>query len=327
MPLAGTTEDGRIQLVHGSKTILAPENARWALKGDLRANATFVRWAPNYRISRRAEPEYLADPGRPFEASIAANYVPRSNAIRAQSGDGLRYYWPGTSGKHEVLVAAWIVNGEISQVVAQGLDPAKGRAVAKFSLSKEDAAGQPVLLMWAGGRFFAPLRQFADTIDSAALMAAMTDDWDALKSLVDAQPKLGSKLATDGGSLLHLVAQAGASRVLAGLVSADPKARLKTKELNLTPIDLAAGNGREGVVEFLLQNGFSGDVADKESRTPILRAALGGHDGVVALLLKARCESGCRIIRKAASAERSRRSWLHRCCPSSGPGGEDAIER
>lgn len=285
--VAAVTEEGRIQVMRDGKLVEVPKKARWSLEGDLRRNAAFLYWSPNYWIKRRSEPDQIKDAAHPFEASVRVHYAPLSNKMTEFAGAGLRHAWPATSGSRELLVVAWIVGGKIAQVEVDGLDPRNGIAQATFMLSGEDAAGQPVLLLWSGGRFFAPLPQFADTIDPDALMAALLDDWQALEPLVRANPKLGVKATSENVPLLHLAAEAGALSVVEGLVAADPKARPRIKDRKTSPMDWAAAKGRVRTVEHLLAKRFEVDSKDKDARTPLLHACSQGHTQVAALLLKA----------------------------------------
>jgi len=286
-PVAAVTEEGRIQVTREGKLVDVPKKARWLLEGDLRSNAAFLRWSPSYSINRRSEPDQIKDAGHPFVGSVSVHYAPLSNKLTEFAGAGLRHSWPATTGMKEVLVFAWIVGGKITQVDVDGLDPTKGSAYTNFMLTREEAVGQPVLLLWAGGRFFAPLPQFADSIDAEALMAAMLDDWQGLEPLVRANPKLGSKATREDVPLLHLAAEAGALSVVEGLVAADPKARPRIKDRKTGPMDWAAANGRVKTLERLLEKGFDKNAKDKDDRTPLLGACSRGHTDVVAILLKA----------------------------------------
>jgi TonB family protein len=296
--VVSVTEEGRIQAMREGKLVEVPKKARWSLEGDLRSNAAFLFWSPNYSIRRRSESELIAMAGHPFYASVSAHYAPLSNKMTAWAGEGLRHSWPETKGAREILVMAWIAGGKITQVEVNGLAPTRGAVDAAFLLTREEAAGQPVLLLWADGKFSAPLTQFADMIDAEALMAAMLDDWAGLEPLVRANPKLGSKTTRGGLPLLHLAAEAGALSVVEGLVAADPKGRPRIKDSKTGPMEWAAHKGRASTVERLLEKGFDKNAKDKDTRTALLRACSGGHTEVVAVLLKAGADADIESLDK-----------------------------
>lgn len=63
----------------------------------------------------------------------------------------------------------------------------------------------------------------------------------------------------------------------------------------MTPLHLAALNGREDVVRFLISKKALIDIEDAEENTPLHSAARGGHLGVVTLLLNAAAASGSAV--------------------------------
>jgi TonB family protein len=287
LPVSAVTEDGKIQAIRDGKTVDVPKKARWLLEGDIRHNAALLNWSPRYTLKRRREPDQMKDAGHPYEASVTTHFAPSSNQMTEWAGAGLRQHWPATTGKREAIVVVWVVGGNVTQVGVDGLDPAKGVAKTDFVLTSEEAAGQPIMLLWSVGRFVAPVPAFADGIDATALMAAMLDDWRSLEPLVRANPQLGSAATTANIPLLHMAAEAGALTVVEGLVAADAKARPKIKDLKTSATEWAAEKGRTRMVELLLAKGFDKNAADKDSRTALLRACSAGHSEVVALLLKA----------------------------------------
>lgn len=52
----------------------------------------------------------------------------------------------------------------------------------------------------------------------------------------------------------------------------------------LTPLGVAARDGLEGVVSFLLEKGADLDARDSSGRTPLAWATMKGHRGVIMML-------------------------------------------
>ncbi len=124
----------------------------------------------------------------------------------------------------------------------------------------------------------------ADQSFNRAISAACRNDALAdLLLLLEGRPS-ALHMQTPFGSLLHIAASSGSSRVVTYLLSqgADPNARGGT--FNGSPLNSAASNGHESIVLELLRSGATMDTSEPE-RNPLFGAVYGGHLQVVKLLV------------------------------------------
>ncbi|KAI9862248.1 MAG: hypothetical protein M1813_004723 [Trichoglossum hirsutum] len=156
-------------------------------------------------------------------------------------------------------------------------------------LFEQDSTGQTPLsiAMEQGYKEIIKILNFYDVNDSGeayALLGATTAGINRLSRLLGAGAQPDSK-GKDGQTPLSWAAQNGREAVVELLL--EKGAQLDSKdEGSRTPLSWAAENGHGTVVELLLEKGAQPDSKDKGSRTPLSWAAENGHGTVVELLLE-----------------------------------------
>ena len=280
VPIVGASKAGGLLVGESGAEREVPEKTEWRLRGDVRENAVRFKWNPRYSLFRVPDPDALA-PERPHRARAFIMDIEESQAAQNRYGPNLREIWPGADLARAVVVGAWIVGGEITQILVIAAPNQSGREL-RFELREQEAAGQMALLLWADGQFLSPTQAAGSALTPQQFAAAMLDDWEGLKPAVEQGAKLGALSFEGGMTLLEAAAKAGALRVVQALLSQAEKNWSGAGSL----LHEAAGTGRMEMVTALLKAGVKKDAQDGEGATALFRAAQYGHTPIVRLLLE-----------------------------------------
>jgi ankyrin repeat protein len=213
----------------------APPAVKWSLVGDLRKDTTLVFPTPWYYIAE--QPPMIDAPG-----------IRHTAVIRVDN------YWPWEKAdlREGLMVVVWIVDGKpvlVSPVPAQIKNPPNSIAATQaLDLRPEMVHGHPVILLLKNNQFIAPSDRFGDARDEIArkMNLGLLAEAEALAEKLppDDQP------TASGTTLLHCAAAAGHRRLVEILLAHGINARRETARLS--PLHLAAGNGRLEIVDAIL---------------------------------------------------------------------------
>lgn len=298
LPLVAV-EHGQMILQDGMQTQVAPPNAIWHLAGDIRANAKYFRWSPEYSISRPTSDP--TDPQAPWLGSVWITHDPpqvaierseiKDAAVREQfdrnkpGPSSFLEDWPAGESFRGILICAWLIDGRVTAVRVMTepstADERGFRCNPTFALTDEGARGQPIVTCWADGRFIAPEPLFDHVPTQAALVDILFDDPEGLEQSIR-RARITS-YSRDRGTLAHYAAEAGSTRALQVLLGRRASlATTPTEDGIALPLNWAVGNGRSGAVAQLLDT-----LAQANTRLQPLRIAiLVGHRATVGQLLQ-----------------------------------------
>lgn len=298
LPFAGV--DGEMLLVAGADgPVPAPASARWTLLGDLRSHAPLLLGAPRYRLERdprhdngqhRAyvRVDHLIDVASPRSA-IKDFSLRRWAETLPEHKDPFAHYWTADPTRPGVVVAAWLMSGRAVHVMAQPLPqvgPTREFSLTfDFSLTADEIAGKPVLLLWQDGAWV-PARPFSEHGPTqTALHAILFDDDAALAAALAAGARPGAKGGLDGISLVHFAASFGTPAALERLIAERPRAALEASDAGHLPLQNAASDGRPE--NFALLLGRITRARDQASivSDALVRAIAYGHSACVSRAL------------------------------------------
>ncbi len=286
-PLAiAAVERGRILLSDGTRKREAPEDAVWKITGDLRENAEWVRWSPNYGIEVVEKPDFeRATMERPLKARVSVNHATELYGQKQKSSPFL-LDWPEGVPESGIAVFVWIVDRQIGKAAARPL-PSTQRSKYfssshAFELTPAEAAGQPAVLLWIDGKFRVPVPGFSDPQTQRAAAAIMLGDEAGLRAALQggAKPRAVSRM---GMTLLALAAEAGNVGAVDLLLAAGARVNEGIDGRNSALVS-AVRNGRLAVVERLIAAKANLDPGGIRSAIP-LHAALHARHEQVALRL------------------------------------------
>jgi len=121
--------------------------------------------------------------------------------------------------------------------------------------------------------------------------AAQSGHLDAVKAILCVDPTSVNDTDADGWSALHEAAQSGEAEMCFVLVQeARASVDLQNSDLN-TPLHLAAEEGHEAVLRYLVEGRAQVNLQNKSRHTPLHRAAANGH------------EAACRFLVLSAGAQ------------------------
>lgn len=289
-------EQGRILLSDGIREIDAPKNARWRIEGGLRENADMLSFSPSYGIqeSNGAQDDPDFDPEYTMIGSSSVIHEIVSPLPDRPAASSFLDAWPEGTKAEALLVSVWMLDGQPAHVHAEAIPASVTHSFARgtrFMLSREEARGQVLMLLWQPGGFVAPAKRFGSSVAQEAAVAAIFDDSAKLSELLKQGFNPASARTKGKFTLLHFAAEAGADRSLDVLLSAMPgllesAGYGKCKE---TPLLWAVGKGRAGTVKKLLAAGANpnADLGDVD-RFLTKDAVMHGHAEVLSLLLAAK---------------------------------------
>lgn len=277
-------------LLVGADRHAARAGADWSLQGDVGEAVELFRWSPVYRIQRADERAGRMTPGKPFRATVQVRHVSSLASDRPRELQPLLLDWPGGAPAGDLVVAAWLFDGQVVHVSLLPIpSTARGESfgfAAEFSLSMEHATrGQPVLLLWRNGAFVAPQPLYQDPNAQRALVAVRLDDVAALEKALAGGARADAA-SRDGYSLVHYAAEGGAASCLEKLLQVRKAAVNEPDKHGCTPLQHACEQGRLAVVRSLLASRAQLVPHDTAIATPIELAIHGGHAPVVAALLE-----------------------------------------
>ncbi len=289
---------GEIFLNDNGREIPAQKNARWRLEGDLRENASLLALSPTYSIyaKRTLEGDDSRDHAKPFLGEITLRHsLTTTVADKPAESQFLEIFSDQVKGE-SLLLAVWMIGGKLHSVQALPL-PASGAQAfsvsAQFHLTREEAAGQPVLLLWQPAGFATPVPRLEGELGSQAVIATIFDDAAALQALIARGLDVSKAKTKHGITLAHFAAEAGSMQALEVLLRKAPNLAKAVGENEMgakTPVLLrAALNNRLEIVKRLLD--AKADVqlplqAYEEPETNILKETVSaGHLDVSGVLV------------------------------------------
>ncbi|MCD4783556.1 MAG: ankyrin repeat domain-containing protein [Candidatus Eremiobacteraeota bacterium] len=123
-------------------------------------------------------------------------------------------------------------------------------------------------------------------LDRAILEASGFGNFDAVRNLISADPKLADVKNIYGLTPLHRAALFGRTKVVKILVGKGADINAKDQLYGDTPLHKAVWNGHIETVKFLVSKGAKVNAKDKKGRTPLYYAKKRGHKNIVRYLKK-----------------------------------------
>lgn len=276
LPVFGV-ENHRVVARDGDKKVLLRRNTRYALEGDLVANAGQILWTPRYDIKTAAEDLQAHPPGTAAVGVVAIRHLAEMDGEKQRS-DFLTQ-WPGGAPEGGLVLLGWLVNGRISQLAVEKVPSTKVVkffiASHEFSLGPSETSGQGIMLLWTGGGFATPAPRFKDKRVQQVLPAIFLGDLSPLrKALSDGMKPSGKGMG--GQTLLHFAAEAGQLDAVDLLIRLGASCNATT-EFGSTPLHEAATKGRQAVVGRLLEEKIDVSALQGDGDTPLHLALRFGH--------------------------------------------------
>ena len=247
------------------------------VEGDLRANARLLYWPSFFFLHHPPTRDGILEAERPWFSYLRLVSGEGWNGAKAET------IWAEKLPERAVVIFGWMIDGRI---VHQKLIPLPDRAQRhryrldhSFQLTDAENRGQPVMLLWADGRFIPVRPEFPDVANQHVMDTMMLGD--VAEFCASLTPEFLRRPAA--GYLLQRAAMAGNAFAVDALLS-----RGVPPDAGGTPTALvrAADKGRLPVVERLLA--AKADPRRDDGESAILQIALrGGHDQIAERLLEA----------------------------------------
>jgi ankyrin repeat protein len=171
----------------------------------------------------------------------------------------------------------------------EGLEDTDHMGMTALHWAASNGHGEVVVFLMSQG---AQATSVCRTGDTPLMLACKDGQLGVVEGFFEHLGLQGLEHRTDTGlTPLHCAAQAGREEVVAFLLSKG--VRTPVDESYRTPLMVAAGQNRLGVVKMLLQHtgGEGLEDWDEDGRTALQLAAVGGHEEVVAFLLSQGAEA------------------------------------
>lgn len=257
-----SAENGTILLRNGQGTRRATENVAWRLEGDLKRNAAFFEFSPNYRLIERAGPTGVT--------SVAIVWTKGSQ-------------WVNKGEKNSIVVCVWVVDGKVEMVVpiATNTDDRDDAAIHALELGPRMKQGFPLVLWLSPRGFLMPNPLFADRQAQRVVEVMHFGALDELKHETSQLRSVNVGTVNGDFTLLHIAAEAGFAAATEVLLREGAKTNLESRGRERA-IDWAASKGRGSTVQSLVNH-------SPHSRTSIdanlvLETAKRGHIDLAAEL-------------------------------------------